>query len=173
MTTKDIVEAMLYINKSTYKAFRIGHVINDRDRNWKAKQHDEYIFLKAFTNPKFLIIIEKQIHIYIIGDKFDKRKYNIINLEGHHADHMVLSKNELIGEIKATYKNDTFLPANLYERIIYIDNGSIGIFNRFCGKGTLFSKSEWTVGVDMYSMDAPRYTKSGHDILKEITDMFG
>ena len=46
MTTKEIVEAILYICPDSYKSFRAAHVINDTDRNWIAKEHNEYVLSK-------------------------------------------------------------------------------------------------------------------------------
>ena len=57
MTTEQVVEAVLNINPYTENLFRAAHIINDTDRNWKAKAHPEYKFLKYFFDPKFIIII--------------------------------------------------------------------------------------------------------------------
>lgn len=170
MVTKDIVEAILYLKPDTYKNFRAAHIINDTDRNWTAKQHDEYPYINAFTNPHFLIIISKQIHVYIIGDKANNKSYNMINIEGFNADHMTLTIKNLWGEIKNSVKADVFLPDNIYERVIFIKNDdTLYIFNRINTKGNLMSKnSEWTLGVDPYTMDQPRYVTNVWEILLAI-----
>ena len=50
MVTKDIVEAILYMNSNSYKYLKAIHVINNTDRNWTAREHKEYPFIKAFSN---------------------------------------------------------------------------------------------------------------------------
>lgn len=172
MVTKDIVEAILYMNSNSYKYLKAIHVINNTDRNWTAREHKEYPFIKAFSNPSFLVIINKQIHVYIIGDNFKQRNYNIINIEGFNSNHMIMSKGELKKHIKESVKEKVFLPDNGNERIIFIKNEKIYIFNRVGFKRDMFSKSEWTFGTDIYSMDTPRYETSANEILTNICDEF-
>lgn len=173
MTAKDVVEALLYINPDTYNSFRAAHIINDLDRNWKAKEHSEYPFISKFTNPYFLIIIEKQIHVYIIGEKFKEKSYNILNIEGYNADHMIMTKGELIDNISKTIKEKVYLPPNFSERIIFIKNNKLFVFNKVTFKGNIFSKAAyWSIGTDIYSVDNPTYKLSAYDILKEINKEF-
>lgn len=172
MTTKDITEAILYINKDTYKAFRAAHILNDFDRNWKPKEHIEYPWLKAFYEPKFLIIVEQQIHVYIIGDIFKGKSYNVINIEGYQADHMCLNKSQITEQIRNNVKEQLYLPESLNERIIFIDDRKIYVFNRKTYKGNMFSKSKWSLGTDIYSVSVQTYDTNANEILKNIYDEF-
>ena len=175
MTTKEVVEALLSIDPDLEKIFIAAHVIANPDRNWRAKAHPEFRFLKNFFNSKFIIIISTQIHIYIIGDKAKGNKYHIINLEGYHADYMIINKNELTKIIKDTSKEKLFLPNNFYDRIIYMTHEELFIFNRVsslnCNMFT--NKSKWSVGastiydVNIESKYKERNTNA-QEILNEI-----
>jgi hypothetical protein len=66
MTSKEVVEAILAINPSTYDKFRACHLINDEDRRWTAVGHPEYPFIKYFFDPHFIVIISKRIYVYIV-----------------------------------------------------------------------------------------------------------
>jgi len=184
MTTKEITEAILYLNPDTYKIFRAAHILNDTDRNWKAKEHNEYPFIHAFKDPKFLVIIDMQIHVYIIGDSVDQDKkfktYHIINIEGFNADHMTRKKAELTNMIKENAKEKKFMPDPFYNRIIYMRPGHKPyIYNRLNLKGDMFSsKGQWTFGVNIYDASRkPLQDRDGklitaNDILKNIYDEF-
>lgn len=174
MTAQDITEAILSINPNTEKQFRAAHIIAE-DRQWSAKSHPEYPFLKYFFDPKFIVIISKQIHVYIIGDKDKGNKYHVLNIEGYHGDHYVINKNELTDIIKNTVKEKLFLPNNFYDRIIYMHSEELFIFNRVsalnCNMFT--SKSKWTVGADtIYDVGIEANIKekntNAYEILKEI-----
>lgn len=147
MTAQDITEAILSINPKVESLFRAAHIISD-DRKYGPKGHPEYPFLKHFFDPKFIVVISKQIHVYIIGDKDKGKKYHIVNIEGYHADHMVITLRELTGLIKTTVNEKLFLPNNFYDRIIYMHNEELFIFNRVnalnCSMFT--GKSKWTYG---------------------------
>ena len=172
MTTKEIVEAILYICPDSYKSFRAAHVINDTDRNWTAKEHNEYPFISAFTDPKFLIIISKQIHVFIIGEISSRKSYNIINIEGFNADHMTLNKGGLSAHIKNLVSEKLFLSDSLNDRIIFIKNNKPYIFNKKSVKGTIFSKGDWSLGSDIYDVSIPTYQTNAWEILKAIYQEF-
>ena len=178
MTAQDVVEALLSINPNVYKNLKAAHVISD-DRPWKAKAHPEYPFLKFFFDPRFIIIISKQIHVYIIGDKEKGNKYHILNLEGYHADHMVINKNELTKLIKDTVNTKLFLPNSFYDRIIYMHDEELFIFNRVTSLhlSMFTSKSKWTVGADViynvdYESTISERNTNAYEILKEIYNEF-
>lgn len=147
MTTRDIVEAILSINPKIKPLFAASHIISE-ERNYGPKGHPEYPFLKHFFDPKFIVIISQQIHVYLIGDRDKGKKYHIINIEGHHADHMVITLGELTNVIRDTVNAKLFLPNNFYDRIIYMHNEELFIFNRVnalnCSMFT--GKSKWTYG---------------------------
>ena len=179
MTSKEVVEAILAINPSTYDKFRACHLINDEDRRWTAVGHPEYPFIKYFFDPHFIVIISKRIYVYIVGDKDKGRKYHILCLEGYHADHMVIGLNDLTGVIKTSVSEKLFLPNNFYDRIIYMHDEELFIFNRVsalnCNMFT--SKSKWTYGTTadtIYSVDYEARIKekntSAREILVEIYD---
>ena len=173
MTTKDVVEALLFLNPDSYNGFRIAHILNDTDRNWVAKEHNEYPFISAFTQPHFLIVINKQIHTYIIGENKQKRNYNIINVEGYNTNHLIMSKGELKTHIKENVKEKVFLPDNGNERIIFLKNdNNLYIFNRMDFKRDMYAKSEWTIGTDIYSMSVAKFKTSATEIINHICDEF-
>lgn len=176
MTSQDIVEAILSINPDVKPLFTAAHIIS-KERQYGPKGHPEYPFLKNFFDPKFIVVISKQIHVYIIGDKDKGKKYHIVNIEGYHADHMVMTLKELTGVIKETVNAKLFLPNNFYDRIIYMHNDELFIFNRVnalnCNMFT--SKSKWTFGqlastiydVDYESTIGEKNTNA-YEILNEI-----
>lgn len=178
MNAQDVTEAILSINSNLVPQFRAAHIITD-ERQYTAKPHPEYPFLKYMFDPKFIIIISKQIHVYLVGDKDKGKKYHIINIEGYHADHLVIGLRELTKLIKTTVNEKLFLPNNFYDRIIYIHNEELFIFNRVdklsCSMFT--SKSKWTFGnradtiydVDYEATINERNT-SASDILEQIYD---
>ena len=178
MTAQDITEAILSINPNVEPLFRAAHIISD-DRKYGPKGHPEYPFLKYFHDPKFIVIISKQIHVYLVGDKDKGKKYHILNIEGYHADHMILGLRELTGVIKQTVNEKLFLPNNFYDRIIYMHNEELFIFNRVnalnCSMFT--GKSKWTFGtradtiydVDYEATVSERNT-SAYKILDQIYD---
>lgn len=175
MTAQDVTEALLSINPNLEKLFRAAHVIASPDREWKAKAHPEYPFLKYFFDPKFLVIISQQIHIFIIGDKEKRNSHHILNLEGYHADHMVLSKGELTDLIREQSKEKLFLPDNFYDRIIYMHNEELFIFNRVSALNyNMFTgRSKWTIGASaIYDVDSESKVKekntNAQEILNEI-----
>ncbi len=172
MTTKEITEAILYLNPNTYNQFKAAHIINDSDRNYKPKAHPEYPFINAFKDPRFIVVISKRVHVYIIGDRSKGQRYNIINIEGFTADHMTLTKGLLTSQIKNTINEKLFLPYSYQDRIIYMYNDELFIFNRQEIKGTIFSKCEWTLGINIYDASIKSYKTSGYEILKAIYGEF-
>lgn len=178
MTAQDVTEAILNINPKVESLFRAAHIISD-ERRYSAKSHPEYSFLKYFFDPKFIVIISKQIHVYIIGDKDKGKTYHIINIEGYHADHVVLGFKELTGIIKQTVNEKLFLPNNFYDRIIYMHDEELFIFNRVnalnCNMFT--TKSKWTFGTradTIYDVDYEatinERNTSAYKILDQIYD---
>lgn len=178
MTSEQAVEAILSINPYTEPLFRAAHILNDTDRNWKAKAHPEYPFLKYFFDPKFIVIISKQIHVFLIGDKDKGKTYHILNFEGYNVEHRVMTFTELTHYIKDIVSEKLFLPNNFYDRIIYMHNEELFIFNRVsalnCNMFT--SRSTWTFGTSadtMYDVDHERSTErkiTAYNILEEIYD---
>lgn len=183
MKTKTIVEGILYAsgnNPIVRTCFEICHVINEKDRNWESRPHVELFYLDNFKTPSFLMIVDKQLHVYIIGDKAKGRTYNIINIEGFFAEHYTMSKTNLRSKIYQEAKDSAknlYLPECLCQRIIFINPNyktnilkeeDIYIFNRQGIKGTLFTKSTWSIGIDMYSVNQPEYETTAGDILKAI-----
>ena len=147
MNTKEITEALLSMNPNILPMFRAAHIISE-ERQYSPKGHPEYPFLKHFFDPKMIVIISKQIHVYIIGDKDKGKLYHILNIEGYTADHLVMTLRELSYQIKKTVTDPLFLPDNMYDRIIYMHNEELFIFNRVtalnCNMFT--TKSTWTYG---------------------------
>ena len=176
MTAKDITEAILSINPKTEPLFRAAHVIAD-DRPCIAKAHPEYPFLKYFFDPKFIIVISKQIHVYIVGDKDKGKKYHIVNIEGFNADKLTLSLKELTSMIKETVNTKLFLPSSFYDRIIYMHDEELFIFNRVSAlNSNMFtSRSNWTFGTtaEVYDVDHEFATSkniTAYQILEQIYD---
>ena len=171
MNTKAITEALLFQCPETEKYLRAAHIISN-ERNWKAKKHDEFYFLSKFKDPHFIVVITNQVHVYIVGEESHKRAYNIINIEGFHADHLVISKGDLIKQIKKSVSEKLFLPDNP-NRIIYMYHEVLFIFNKLIDTNkNMFTKSQWSLGTDIYSADAKTYKTDAGKILKAITSEF-
>ena len=186
MLTKHIVEGLLYVsggNELVRHCFELCHILNKTDRNWESKPHLELFYLDNFKYPKFLMIIDKQLHVYVIGEKAKGKTYNIIKIDGFTAEHYTINKSEL----KNYIVNDTkeakklYLPDNFGQRIIFIKpdyennilpDNNLFIFNRLSSTGNIFAKSTWSLGVDIYSMDPIEYDTDASEILKAIYDEF-
>lgn len=179
MTTKTIVESILYLNPNTEKLFRASHILSE-ERNWKAVPHPELPFINAFKNPKFLVFVSTQIHLYLIGDVIKAKGrgsvYNILNLEGFTANHMTLGKTDLLKEIKETLKEPLYLPHNTMDRIIYMTDEELFIFNRMEMKSTnkykFFGKWHTTMGANIYDMNNKIFCTKAEDIVKAIFSEF-
>lgn len=172
MNTKSIVEAMLFQSPETEKFFKAAHIIS-RERNWKAKKHDEFYFLNKFSNPRFIVVINNLVHVYIIGDESHKKNYNIINIEGFTANHLVITKGELIKLIKDTVSEKLFLPNNHSNRIVYMYQEVLFIFNQVDStqKG-MFSTSQWSLGTNIYEVGAKTYKTDARQILQAMLSEF-
>ena len=179
MLTKEVIEGLLYITNHrnlTIECLRACHILNDTDRNWQPVQHTEFHFLDDFKYCDYLMIIDKQIHVYLLGEKQKGRSYNILNIEGFNCNHLVMSKTELIKYIKDESKeiDKLYLPSSFGQRIIYLQPNYINnicetyIFNRQSLDNNMFRQSKWNFGTDIYSVDQPEYTVKADTILKEI-----
>ena len=173
MTTKEIVEGILYLNPDTEKYFKAAHIISE-ERNWNAKAHPEFPFIQSFKDPRFIVIIANQIHLYLIGDIAKGKSYNVLNIEGHTANHLTVSKGQLTNIIKETVNEKLYLPRNNKDRVIYMFHEELFIFNRMDDKKcSLFGgKSRWTTGVDIYDANIKSYKSSIQEILKAIYSEF-
>lgn len=171
MKTKFLVEGLLYMNPALEIFFRAAHIINDTDRKWQPVAHEEIGFIHKFQNPKFLVIIDNQIHVFLFGDPYvdefgKERGFHVFVIDGYNCKHTALDKKKLIEEIKFLVNQEKFLPEEYMNRIIYMDNNEVYIFNKIGGK-KLFSKSTWSIGTDIYSVDALTYETSADEIIKE------
>lgn len=186
MITKTVVEGILYVsgnNRLVKNAFEICHILNDTDRNWQSKPHIELFYLDNFKQPYFLMIIDKQLHVYVIGEKSKGQTYNIIGIEGFSSEHYTLSKGEFKNKIKkdANENRKLYLPEGFNQRIIFIKpdynrnmltDDNIFCFNRQSANGTLFTSSTWSLGPNVYSVTQSEYKTSANDILNEIFKEF-
>lgn len=172
MTTKAIIEALLFQTPGLEKYLRAAHIIS-KERNWKAKEHTEFYFLNKFKDPRFLIIITNQVHVYLIGEIDKKRAYNILNIEGFNTNHMVISKGELLNLIKTTVTEKLFLPDNYSNRIIYMYDDTLFIFNKLENTNkNMFAKAVWSLGTDIYDVEAKTYQTNAKNILSAIFSEF-
>lgn len=187
MQTQQIVEGIKFVsnNNSLVNAcLDISHITNDSDRNWFPKSHPELYYLDKFKKPNFLIVIEKQIHVYIIGEKDKGKTYNIIEVEGFTSTHLNITKSELRSRIIDAAREDKelYLPSNSHQRIIFIkpdyansiidDEDCLFVFNRQSQKGTILNKAKWSFGTDIYSPDVKSYTTYAYHILTAIFEEF-
>lgn len=179
MLTKEIVEGLLYITDHrdlTIQCLKASHILNDEDRNWEPIQHSEFYFLSDFKYCDYLIIIDKLVHVYLIGEKPKGRSYNILQIEGFSCELLTMSKTELVQHIKSQNKElqKEYLPEGFSQRIIYLKpdyrNNLIEpfIFNRQKFDDKMFKTSPWNFGVDIYNVNQPEYETRAESILKEI-----
>ena len=182
MQTKEIVEGLLYNTHHRdilIKCLSSTHVLNNTDRNWEPVQHTEFHFLEEFDQPYFLMIVDKLVHVYLIGEKSKNRSYNILNIEGNNTDLLTLPKSELINYIKEQSKETGkyYLPELFGSRIVFIKpdyinnllgNDDIYIFNKQSLDNSIFRKGLWSIGHDVYSVNQPEYELETHVILREI-----
>lgn len=186
MKTKDIVEGILYVsgnNPLVRKCFELCHILNESDRNWESVPHLELFYLDNFKFPKFLMIVDKQIQVYVIGDLSKGRAYNIIKIEGFTSTHCTISKGDLKNQISADSKEakQLYLPDAFSQRIVFIKPDYINksltednlfIFNRLSSSGSIFAKSTWSLGLDVYSVEPVEYETDANEILKAIYEEF-
>ena len=183
MITREVIEGLLYITNNREiltECLTAFHVLNKTDRNWAPVQHTEFHFLDSLKYCSFLEIIDKQVHVYLIGERAKGRTYNILNIEGNSCSLLILSKNELIKHIKEESKkvDKLYLPEGFGQRIVYIKPDYVNniyepfIFNRQEMDNKMFKKSKWNFGVDIYSMNQPEYETKAEDILKEVIKEF-
>ena len=174
MKTKELVEGILYMNPTLELLFRAAHITNNEDRNWKPVEHNEIGFIHKFTAPKFVVIVETQIHVFIFGDPYtdefgNERGFHVYIIEGPNCKHTAVDKKKLIDEVKLLTSQERFLPEGYMNRIIYMDaHGLLYIFNKSDGKSNFFSKSTWTYGTDIYKVEPNNQEPmSAEKILKE------
>lgn len=175
METKALVEGILYMQPDLELLFRAAHIIDPRDekRNWKPVEHNEIGFINKFTNPRLIVIIETQIHVFLVGDPYideygNEKGFHVYIIEGFNCKHTAIDKNRLIGEVKSrTNDVDRFLPEGYMRRIVYMDRGNVYIFNKMDGKNNLFGKSKWSMGTNVYSVDVPSYDTTADAILRQ------
>ena len=182
METKLVVEALLSVASDTEymsNALYGCHILNDTDRNWSPNPHSEYPWITAFTNPYFLMVVDKQVHVYVIGNKDKGKTYNVLNIEGYSCEHWTLAKSGIIKNITDSIKESQrqFLPSPISQRIMLLTpwregysmkfEDNIYIFNRQARDDNMLKKSKWSIGLDIYSTNQPEYTTSVAEILKE------
>lgn len=180
--TKEIIEAILYKSQNREymeQCLQICHILNDSDRNWQPIEHTELFYAESFVNPYYLMIVDKQIHVYLIGEKDKGKTYNVLNIEGFNYEKLTLAKSAIIKHITDNIKDSQkqFLPSPASQRILYInkqrDNtetveNNIYIFNRKDTDDNILKRnSKWSIGQDNYAADQPEYTASVSEILKE------
>ena len=182
MLTKEIIEGLLYITPHRdilLRCLTSMHILNETDRNWQPVQHTEFHFLDDFKEPYFLMIVDKQVHVYLIGDRTQNRSHHILNIEGFSTMLLNLPKSELINYIESQSKETEklYLPELFNKRIIffkpdYINNiigdDDVYVFNNQAFEGPLFRKSKWSIGTNIYSIDQPEYKLTARKILQEI-----
>ena len=181
MNTQDICEALLSSEHADVKkeALTLLHILNDTDRDYKAKEHPELFFIDNFKEPTFIAIADKYWQVYLIGKKEKYQRYNIININGFSVSHFNISlgefKHRLYKYAKKTKK--AYLPSGQQQRIICIQpdyekdeirDDNIFIFNKVEQNGTLFTKSKWSLGEDIYSADVAAYDATAWEILSVI-----
>jgi hypothetical protein len=114
MKTKDLVEGLLYINPRLERYFKAANIIS-KERNWKPVQHNEIGFINKFKDPKFIVVVETQIHVFLFGDPYideygSEKGFHVYMIEGFNCKHTAVNRNRLIGEIKAITTEERFLP---------------------------------------------------------------
>lgn len=173
MLTKNIIEGKVYI--SNHREMLIKILKDLKIPIEESEQHSELYFLDFFKECKFLQIIDKQITTYFIGTKYKGKKYNILKITGNTCMLQVLSKNELINQIVEEQKltEKEYLPLPFAQRIVFInpeydkDKYKPFVFNRMTFDEKMFRKSEWSIGINMYSLDNT-YRLHGTTILKNM-----
>lgn len=173
MLTKNIVEGKLYI--SNHREMLIKILKDLKIPIEESEQHSELYFLDFFKECAFLQIIDKQITTYFIGTRYKGKKYNILKITGNTCMLQVLSKNELINQIVEEQKltEKEYLPLPFAQRIVFInpeydkDQYKPFVFNRMTFDEKMFRKSDWSVGINMYSLDNT-YRLHGTTILKNM-----
>lgn len=179
MISKEAIEGLLYITNNrelTTKCLRASHILNDSDRNWTPVQHSEFYWLPSFLYCTYLIIIDKQVHVYLIGDRVKGQTYNILNVEGNFCEHLALSKGEFVKFLKQRSKetDKLYLPEQFGQRIIYLKPDYVNnicqpyIFNRQTFNSNMFRKSMWTLGADIYDVTQKEFESRAEDILREV-----
>ena len=173
MIAKNVIEGSLYI--SNHREMMISILKDLKIPIEESEQHSELYFLDFFKECAFLQIIDKQITTYFIGTRYKGKKYNILKITGNTCMLQVLSKNELINQIVEEQKitEKEYLPLPFAQRIVFInpeydkDKYKPFVFNRMTFDEKMFRKSDWSIGINMYSLDNT-YRLHGTTILKNM-----
>ena len=134
MLTKEVIEGLLYISENREiltECLTACHIL-DEDRDWQPVEHSEFYFLDNFKYCNFLEIIDKQIHVFLIGSRVKGQSYAVLQIEGFNCELLTLSKTELVTYVKDLGKevDEMYLPELFGQRIIFIKpdyiNGLLG-----------------------------------------------
>ncbi len=181
MKTRDICEALLTTpNAEVVKeALTLLHILNDDDRNYQPKVHSEYVFMEDFEEPIFVAIADKQWRVYVIGSTKNCRRKSILEIDGFTVSHLQMSITALKDRIyeSSVETRKLFLPEGDQQRVICIqpnyeeqriDDEDIFIFNKVRYTNNFYSKSTWTIGVDIYNPTKYEHAFKTREILDQV-----
>lgn len=153
-----------------------AHVLNNHDRNWQPVQHPEFYFLDSFKHCLYIVAIDVQVHVYMIGDRAKGRTYDVLNIEGNSCQHLTLSKGDIIQHIRNTIElaGEEYLPDKFMQRLIFMQPDYINgiceytIFNKEAFSSQMFRRAEWTLGTNIYKVEQRSYKTKAADILRNM-----
>lgn len=163
----EFLQYLLYYtgeNPKIVESLEISKLINV-DRKILPKFNAEIDFIEKFKFPKFLIIVDKLIHVYLIGEEINKMKAHVVEIIGHDLNKYEVSTAELIKIIRKNLNNDKdlYLPMSFYRKVIFISPNYSTRTELTDDEVTVFSKNDvvrnfmdlgsWSAKIEDYSLD--------------------
>lgn len=165
MTSREFIEHFLYYtfnNPKIVESLEIAKVISTEREILPVFRDLEIV--EKFKKPKFLILIDKLIYVYLITS--DSRGLNVIEIIGDEIFYYYTNKTKLLNIIKGRLKEDEnlYLPLPFYRKIIFINpdysnrepltDKEVTVFSRNDLTGSFWgTKSSWSTKIEDYSLE--------------------
>lgn len=180
MKSNEILNALLFHSNPNMRIHQFINIFGKRNEKYEPKDHTEFHFIKNFNNPNIVVILNKTINAYIIGDRTERQNRSIISIKGDVSYLYNETKVQLIKRIRSEIKSeeDDFIPEQFCKRIIFIPKIKEGedhnlneiqayFFNKI-SNGSLLRRGEWTITPDIYNLEERKYKTDFNEIMKNI-----
>lgn len=122
LKTSDVIEYLLYYRAnmdSLRDCLEIAKL--NIDIPLTPKPHLELEFIERFKKPKFLILVDKLLYVYIFGES-DKSKVHYLEIVGNETHYKTQRVETIRKEILKKLREDfqLYLPLSFYRKVIYI-----------------------------------------------------
>lgn len=123
LKTNEVIEYLLYYRankESIRECLEIAKL--DLDFPLIPKPHLELEFIERFKNPKFLIIVDKLMYVYIFGEKSGSN-IHYLEIIGNETTYNIQRVESVRKRILKRLREDfyLYLPLSFYRKVIYIE----------------------------------------------------